>query len=69
MVCHVKSYLGSFNMWIMDTLSYTLPCLLCQWDFAYLNNTTVYNPCTVPCMHKESVYTNHYKSLDTLEKH
>lgn len=57
MDCHVKSYLESFNMWITDTLNHTLPWLLCQWDFAYLNNTTVYNPSTTLCMHNRSGYT------------
>lgn len=57
MNCLVKSYLESFNMWITDTLNHTLSCLLCHWDFAYLNNTTVYNPSTTPCMHNRSVYT------------
>jgi len=62
MDCHVKSYLESFNMWIIDTLNRTLPCLLCQWDFAYVNNTTVCNLSTTPCLHNRSVHTrNQYE--------
>lgn len=55
MDCHVKSYLESFNMWITDTLKHTLCCLLSQWDFAYVNNTTVCSPSTIACMHNRSV--------------